>query len=179
MQKSRVHAIASFAALAALAVVSVSSSAHAASSTTCTGSSALGYSPGLTFTSQTISVSETDTFSSCTSTDSSLTSGSFSATFTVHGVSCDDVEAAGPGADAYEISWNNSQSSTIDATAATVAIVGGNQVFTLVGTVSSGEFTGDDVTVTWVYPLVDVLQCLTSPGITSQSGTVAVEIVGL
>lgn len=176
MQKSRFHVLAS---LAALAVISVSSSVHAASSTTCTGSSTLGYSPGLTFTSQTISVSETDTFSSCTSTDSSLTSGSFFSD--LHGSRCvvRRCEGRRPAPDVYEISWNNSQSSTIDATAAAVAIVGGNQVFTIVGTVSSGEFTGDDVTVTWVYPLVNLLQCLTSPGVTSQSGTVAVEIIGL
>lgn len=178
MQKSRFHVLASFAVLAVAGVSVSSSSAHAASSTTCTGSSTLGYSPGLTFTPKTVTFSETDTFSSCTSTDTSLTSGGFSGTFTVVGVSCNNADASGPTGDFYRISWNNGQSSTIAGTVVTVAIIGGTQVFTAVGTVSSGEFTGDDVTITWVYPLLNPLQCLTSQGVTSQSGTVVVEIVG-
>lgn len=176
MQKSHVHVLASFAALA---VVSVSSSAHASSSTTCTGSAAVSYSPGLTFTKQTVDISETDTYT-CTSTDTSLTSGGWSATISFPGASCASADVSfGPIAGGVTINWNNGQSSTLLPTVVTDDIVGGNEVFTGVGTVSSGEFAGADATATWIYPVLNPLLCLTSPGLTSQSGTVIVEITGL
>lgn len=178
MPKSRFHVL----AVLAVAGVSVSSSAHAASNTTCTGSSAISYSPGLTFTPQTVTFSETDTYSSCTSTDTSLTAGSFSANVTQSGKSCALVDVSGPITSlggTYTISWNNGQSSTLQALVVTDVVIGGTEVFTGVGTVASGEFAGDDATVVWLYPVLNPLQCLTSQGLTSQSGTVSVEIVGL
>jgi hypothetical protein len=45
-----------------------------------------------------------------------------------------------------------------------------------VGTVTSGQFTGGTVTIVWVYPVLNPLLCLTSQGVTSQSGTVAAQI---
>lgn len=58
-------------------------------------------------------------------------------------------------------------------------IIGGTEQVTGVGTVTSGEFTGGAVTIVWLYPVLNPLQCMTSQGVTSQSGTVTVEIVGL
>ena len=161
-------------AVLVVAAVSVSaSSAHAASSTTCTGSSAISYSPGLTNTPQTVNYSETDTYSSCTSTDTSLTAGSSSTNITLSGASCN-----GGGvfpSSSYTISWNNSQSSTMTMTFTDV-IIGGTEQVTGVGTVTSGEFTGGAVTIVWLYPVLNPLQCMTSQGVTSQSGTVALQI---
>jgi hypothetical protein len=161
-------------AVVAVAGVGVSaSSAHAASSTTCTGSSAISYSPGLTNTPQTVTYSETDTWSSCTSTDTSLTAGSFSANLTAPGASCNGGSLFSPGG--YTISWNNGQSSTMTGTS-TDTIIGGTEVITAVGTVTSGEFIGGAVTLVWLYPVLNPLQCLTSQGVTSQSGTLFVQI---
>lgn len=176
MQKSRFHVLASFAALAVAGVSVSSSAAHAASSTTCTGSSAVSYSPGMTFTRQTISWTLTDTYSSCTSTDSSLTAGGLSKNITGE-ASCDDGVGLLP-ATSITISWNNSQSSTVTLTTVTDALVLGSEQVTAVGTVTSGEFAGDDVTIVWVYAVLNPLQCMTSQGVTSQSGIVTVEIVG-
>lgn len=161
-------------AVLALAGVSVSASvAHAASSATCTGSSGVSYSPGLTNTPQTVSWSESDTYS-CTSTDSSLTAGSSSTNITSFpGASCN-----GGGilpTTSYTISWNNGQSSTMTMTF-TDAIVLGTEQVTGVGTVTSGQFTGGAVAIVWVYPVLNPLLCLTSQGVTSQSGTVAAQI---
>lgn len=164
-------------AVAVLAVAGVSvsaSSAHAASSTTCTGSAALGYSPGLTFSSQSVSWTLTDTHSSCTSTDTSLTAGSSS--LSVTGVASCNTAGVYPNVPTYTISWNNGQSSTMSLTL-TDAVVGGMEVVTGVGTVTSGEFTGAVATVVWVYTVISPLQCLTSQGVTSQSGTVVVQII--
>jgi len=162
------------AVLAAAGVSISASSAHAASSTTCTGSSPISYSPGLTNTPQTVTYSETETYSSCTSTDTSLTAGSSSVNVTLAGASCN---AAGVfPSTPYTISWNNGQSSTITLTFTDVIILGTEQV-TGVGTVTSGEFTGGAVTIVWLYPVLNPLQCLTSQGVTSQSGTVALEII--
>ncbi|MEO7734733.1 MAG: hypothetical protein ABIY55_27510, partial [Kofleriaceae bacterium] len=78
-------------ALVVLAVAGVTvsaSSADAASSATCTGSSAVSYSPGLTNTPQNLSWTIADTYSSCTSTDTSLTAGAYSGGFALTGASC-------------------------------------------------------------------------------------------
>jgi hypothetical protein len=164
-------------AVAVLGVAGMSvsaASAHAASTTTCTGSSAISYSPGLTNTPQTVTYSETDTYSSCTSTDTSLTAGSSSVNVTLTGASCN-----GGGvfpATTYTISWNNGQSSTISLTFTDLIILGTEQV-TGVGTVTSGELTGGVVTIVWLYPVLNPLQCLTSQGVTSQSGTVIAQII--
>lgn len=172
--------VARYLVIAVLVVVGVSvsaSSAHAASSTTCTGSTTVSYSPGLTFTPRTVSYSETDTYSSCTSTDTSLTSGSFSGGTTIAGASCFSVDVSGPLGGGYTVSWNNGQSSTLSALVLTDDIIDGTEVFTGVGTVTAGEFIGGDATVVWTYPVLDPLQCLTSQGLTSQSGTVTLEII--
>lgn len=174
--KQSAQGVARCLAVAILVVAGVSvsaSSAHAASSTTCTGSSALSYSPGLTNTPQTVSYSETDTYSSCTSTDSSLTAGSYSGSFTVSNASCNGGGIFPPSS--YTISWNNSQSSTVTLTFTDV-IIGGTEEVTGVGTVTSGEFTGGAVTIVWLYPVLDALQCMTSQGVTSESGTITLEI---
>ncbi|HEX3482821.1 MAG TPA: hypothetical protein VHT91_47760 [Kofleriaceae bacterium] len=164
-------------AIVVLAVVGASvsaSSAHAASSTTCTGSSAISYSPGLTNTPRTVTYSETETYSSCTSTDTSLTAGSTAGNFTFSGASCNGGGIIPPSS--YTISWNNSQSSTMTLTYTDV-IIGGTEQVTGVGTVTSGEFTGGAVTIVWLYPVLNPLLCLTSQGVTSQSGTVLLEIL--
>jgi hypothetical protein len=113
-------------------------------------------------------------YSSCTSTDTSLTAGSSSGIFTLAGASCNAGGVFPPSA--YTISWNNGQSSTIALAFTDVIILGTEQV-TGVGTVTSGEFTGGAVTIVWLYPVLNPLQCLTSQGVTSQSGTVVAQII--
>ncbi|HWO19958.1 MAG TPA: hypothetical protein VNO30_14325 [Kofleriaceae bacterium] len=172
-----VQGVARYLVIAALAGAGVTvspSPAHAASSTTCTGSSTVNYSPGLTNTPQTVTWTEADTYSSCTSTDPSLTAGSSSpVTITLSGASCN-----GGGVFSsvnYTINWNNSQSSTVTLTATDV-IIGATEQVTAVGTVTSGLFTGGTITIVWLYPILNPLLCATPQGVTSQSGTVALQI---
>ncbi|MFC4117336.1 hypothetical protein [Nonomuraea zeae] len=147
--------------------------AHAAASTTCTGTSAVTYSPPLTNTPQTVSYSESDTYSSCTSTDPTLTAGTSSTNITLPGASCVGGGVFPPSA--YTISWNNGQSSTMSMTFTDV-IVAGIETVTGVGTVTSGQFTGGTATIVWVYTVPNPLLCL-STGITGQNGTVAAQIL--
>jgi hypothetical protein len=129
----------------------------------------------LRITTQTVSWTEADTYSSCTSTDTSLTAGGSTPISLTGSASCSGGGLL-PSVD-YTISWNNSQSSTVTPTAITDVLIGANEQVTLVGTVTSGEFTGGAVTIVWLYPVPDPLLCLTSQGVTSQSGTVDLEII--
>lgn len=165
------------ALLAAVALVGVNApAAHAASSTTCSGSSTITYSPGLTNTPQTVAYTETDTFSSCLSTDLTLTSGEFLTSVDLPGASCD--AAAVFTNTPYPITWNNGKTSSINLSY-TDAIVDGTEQVTGVGTVTSGEFAGAAVTIVWVYPVLDLLQCSSSQGVTIQTGTLTAEIISL
>ena len=149
--------------------------AHATATTiTCTGSSPITYSPGLTFTPATSTYTETDAYSSCVSSDPSLTSGSAYATGT-GSFSClglPDV-ITDPG---YVVSWNNGQASTFSLTY-TDTIVAGVENVTGVGTVISGYLTGATATFVWVYTLPNALACLSPGGATSQNGIVVATIL--
>ena len=179
--RRRVHRFATLAAagivMTAATVFGAASVAHAASSTTCLGHSSISYTPGLTFTPHTVQYTETDTFSNCLSTDPTLVSGSSTTSVTFPSASC----LAPPGIfedPAYTITWNNGQHSVVELTFTDV-IVGGTEQVTGTGTVISGEFQGGNATIVWLYPVLNPLQCLTSPGVTSQSGPVTAQITTL
>ncbi|MEU1091033.1 hypothetical protein ABZ401_30200 [Streptomyces sp. NPDC005892] len=175
-RKTRVRPVARWLAVAALVVAGVgvsASSAQAASSTTCTGTSAVTYSPALKNTPQTVSWTENDTYA-CTSTDPTLTSGSSTVNATLPGASCISGGVY-PSSTTYTINWNNGQSSTMTGTFTDVT-ASGIETVTGVGTVTSGQFTGGTATVVWVYLVPNPLLCLTT-GITSQSGTALAQIL--
>ncbi|WP_131736112.1 hypothetical protein [Actinomadura roseirufa] len=145
-------------------------------SVTCTGTSHLAYSPGLTFTPQSVTITETDTYTSCASSDPTLTSGHISGSFTVAGLSCANVTA---GPDRYPVIWNNGQTSIIAFTQTEATVVAGVQQYVGTGTVTSGEFNGDTAVFTWAYLPPSPLNCLAPGGLTSQDGTVTAVIAGL
>jgi len=160
-------------ACAAVAIPAGPVAQAAVAAVTCTGTSPITYTPGLTFTARTITYTETDSFSSCTSSDPALTSGISTSTAT-GAFSCLSplTLAEDPG---YTIAWNNGQDSTFDLTY-TDTIVGGVENVTGIGTVTSGEFLGATGTFVWVYTVPDPLLCLTT-GVTSQSGTLVATIL--
>jgi len=160
------------AALVGAGVGISASPAQAASSTTCTGASTVAYSPPLTNTPQTVGWTESDTYA-CTSTDTTLTSGTSVNHVTAAGSSC--VSGSAFPYTTYTINWNNGQSSTISATVTDV-ILAGIETLTATGTVTSGEFTGGTVVIVWVYTVPNPLLCLTT-GITNQTGTAAAQIL--
>lgn len=151
--------------------------AYAASSTTCTGTSTISYQPGLTNTPQQIHYHETDTYSTCISTNPTLTHGSASASTDLSGAYCNHTPGVftDPG---YTITWNNGQHSTINLTF-TDAIINGTEQVTGTGTVIDGKFQGGNATIVWIYPILNLLQCSTAQGVTSQTGTVTAQITTL
>jgi len=151
--------------------------AHALSSTTCTGTSRITYTPGLTNTPQTVQYDETDTFSTCLSSDPTLASGQFSVTVDLPGASCLALPSLTPNTP-YPITWNNGNTSLVDLSFTDVIAEGIEQV-TGTGPVTSGEFQGATATIVWLYTVPDPLQCLTSQGVTSQTGTLTAHITGL
>ncbi|MFI6585639.1 hypothetical protein [Embleya sp. NPDC050493] len=156
------------------AVLAFAPAAHASSSTTCTGTSSATYNPGLTLTPQSVALTETDTLSSCTSTDPTLTSGSFGLGGTIPGAACNDVQA-GPGTP-ITVTWNNTHTSTAALTYV-LTVTGGILQTVGTGTVTSGEFTGATAVFVWAYALVNPLQCLAPGGLTSHGGTITVQIL--
>ncbi|WP_439679310.1 hypothetical protein [Embleya sp. MST-111070] len=163
---------------AVLLAVVPAGTAHAASSTTCTGTSHVTYSPGLTLTPQTVTTTETDTYTSCTSTDSTLTSGAIpTATYPLPNASCLDLRLP-QGSSPLPLDWNNGQSSTATLTYELTSTAGVLQVIGT-GTITSGEFTGATAVLTWIYALVNPLQCLAPGGLTTHNGTLIAQITGL
>ncbi|MEV7013561.1 hypothetical protein [Streptosporangium sp. NPDC051022] len=164
------------APLATLAAVLIPApAAHAAASVTCTGTSHATYSPGLTLTPRNVSSTETSTLSSCTSTDPTLTSGSWFLSATIPGASCNDVEVSPDGP--LTVTWNNGNTSTASLTYV-LTITGGILQTVGTGTITAGQFTGATAVFTWVYA-VNPLNCLASGGLTIQDGTLAAQITTL
>ncbi|HEV2782866.1 MAG TPA: hypothetical protein VGX25_26045 [Actinophytocola sp.] len=160
--------------VAATNVLALAGVARAVSSTTCVGSSSISYSPGLTFAPRTVQYTESDTFSSCVSTDPTLGGGTSSSNATFPGATC--LAPPGVFADpAYTISWNNGQHSVVELTFTDV-VVGGTEQVTGTGPVISGAFQGGNATIVWLYPVLNPLHCATSQGVTHQSGPVAAQI---
>ncbi|GIG64507.1 hypothetical protein [Phytomonospora endophytica] len=162
----------------ALAVITVPvTPAHAASTTTCTGTSHVALSPGMTLTPQTVTVTENDALTSCTSTDPTLTSGSLGPfVYSVPNASCNSIFPLGTGP--LLLAWNNGQTSTATLTY-TASSTAGIVQQTGVGSIIAGQFTGAAAVVTWIYLLVNPLECLVPGGMTSQNGTILVQITGL
>jgi hypothetical protein len=163
--------------MAAAAVALPAVPAHALSATTCTGSSVITYTPGLTNTAQTVTYTETDTFSPCASTDSTLTSGTSAVTIALPGASCLAAPSLTPDT-SYIITWNNGRTSTISLSFTDVIVEGIEQV-TGTGAITSGEFAGGNATIVWAYTVPDPLQCATSQGVTTQTGTIVAQITTL
>ena len=176
MTPTRTTALLIAATVAGNVLLAATPAAAATSSTTCQGGSTITYNPGLTNTPRTVDYTETDTFASCLSTDSTLTSGLSVTSITLPGASC---TAAGVFPDTpYAITWNNGQASQITLSFTDVVVDGTEQV-TGEGTVTSGEFTGATAVLVWVYPVLNPLQCASPAGVTTQTGTLTAQITSL
>ncbi|MFE2752275.1 hypothetical protein ACFXGA_09760 [Actinosynnema sp. NPDC059335] len=172
--RRRWTALAAGAVLAVAAVLSAAPTASAASSTTCTGGSTITYQPGLTYTPRTVAYTETDSLNSCLSTDPAITSGTSGSSIVLDQASC----LAPPSIvrdPAFTITWNTGEQSVVDLTF-TEVVLGGTEQVTGTGPVISGKFPGGNATVVWLYPVLNLLQCATGQGVTTQNGTLVGQI---
>lgn len=150
------------------------SNAFAVGELTCTASSDISYSPGLRLFEQETDVTFDVNYSGCTSlTGSSITGGSRSGSFTGPR-SCLTLPPSGSAT--VEIYWSNGQTSVVDATTQSTD-VGGQTVHLLSGPIISGPFAGKTFSEEIVQASLDLLSCLTAPGVESQTGVGVAEIL--
>jgi hypothetical protein len=141
---------------------------------TCAGTDQITYSPGLLLQAQTVHFSETDLYGLCTSSDPAITSGT--------GVISDDLPASCltpllTGTFSYTLTWNTGQTSQFLLTVANT-VAGGVTTSVASGNVTAGEFQGDTVKAVLTYAQLNLLQCLSPPGITNQAGALTLVING-
>ncbi|MGV9314181.1 hypothetical protein ACWDR0_18670 [Streptomyces sp. NPDC003691] len=167
----RIPAVAGVPALALAMVVAAPAAPVAASASpalvTCVGSTTVAFSPGLTNTEQTVSVSGQDTANLCVSlTHPQLTSfvAPFSGTATQ---SCTSLFAGGSGTETLH--WNNGTTSTWEYTNS-FSNVNGTKVGTSTGPITSGTLAGAEVTQTITFPNTDLSACSTPSGLTGLTG---------
>jgi hypothetical protein len=168
------------AVLAVLAVAALgparAASAALGDSVLCAGTNADTFTPGITDQPQLVQAQWHDTYSGCVSSDKTLTAGSDAAS-AQETISCLTLPTISPFV--LVVTWDNGQSSTITLTLNPDINAAGQTVNTGVGTVTAGEFTGDTATAQFVDAQLNPAQCLTQQGVTSQSGTSTLQILGL
>ncbi len=145
-----------------------SSSAHATpGDLTCTETESVSYSPGLLTTRRPVDVSVHNVLSCTSLTDPAVTRGHVQAAIRGLGRSCTDLAASGSGS--YTITWNTGDTSTISYNRSANYVLG-TLVIVENGTVTAGKFTGDSTTHVVELLTLNLLACLTEPGLTTTSG---------
>jgi hypothetical protein len=163
------------AVLAALAALVLAPNAHAAPATTAgladmacpAGNQTVSFSPGLHTAPATTTITYDARLGVCASLSHPEITSGYSAGTVVAAYSCADLLNTSTGTQDFH--WSNGQSSTLSFTR-TVTILNGQTVITLTGPITSGLFTGDTAVFTVVEPLLDVLACQSTAGLTSQAG---------
>jgi hypothetical protein len=130
------------------------------------GQASSTYSPGITNTPQTVTLTHSVSYTGCLFggpvTGATYGFGPFSAP----GVSCTNVLAQHPGNSVYH--WNDGTTSTIAAASTSTSVSGLFTTVETTGTVSAGAFLGDTMVVQSQYLTPGGLACLGS-GLTSIS----------
>ena len=137
------------------------------------GTTTATYDPGIRLMTRTVHVQGEDIYDGpCTSSDPTPKSGidRFDATLPL---SCEQPFFSGPGTTVIE--WNNGRQSTLSVNGV-VTTNGGQIIDTFTGTVTAGEFTGASVVAVLTDVQPNVLECASSHGVTSESGTTTLNI---
>lgn len=146
----------------------IGSSSAQAAGPTCTASSQTTFSPGLTLTPSTQDIAFTAGYSNCiTPGRPDVTSGTRSGTYTGERGCLSLLPPSASGT--FVVTWNTGEKSTVTGTQ-TGQDVAGQTVLTMTGTVTSGLFVGASFTEVLAQTNLDLLACLTPPGVQSQSG---------
>jgi hypothetical protein len=152
-------------------------SAHASTeSITCSGSETLTYNPGLKLFERTVTLDVVVNFGPCISTNPAISSGT--AATPPGGVpaklSCLNLLDSPTGV--ASIRWNNGTKSRYSFNQVTSTLAG-QLVATTFGTVIEGPFLGRSLSIVFVSPAPNLLNCLSPSGLTARSGPVTLSIV--
>ncbi|MBB5868491.1 hypothetical protein F4553_001870 [Allocatelliglobosispora scoriae] len=181
MKKSstRIRAIPALALAIVLGAVGLPAAPAAASPTlvTCVGTDTAHYTPGLTHTTQTVTVTGQNA-ASCTSlTHPNLRSVAdpYAATFPS---SCENLTTNASGTD--QLYWNGvpAQSSTWNYTL-NVVTVDGTLLSTFSGPITAGVLAGSTLTIVTAEPTIDLLACGHPAGLIDVGGPSSWTITGL
>jgi hypothetical protein len=134
---------------------------------TCTENESVSYSPGLLNTRRPVDVSVNNILSCTSLTEPAVTGGHVQATIRGLNRSCTDLGASGSGS--YTITWNTGETSSISYNRSANYVLG-TLVIVENGTVTAGKFTGDSTTHVVELLTLNLLACLTEPGLTTTSG---------
>jgi hypothetical protein len=155
--------------LTVLGVASVPAAHALTINVTCpAGTTTASYDPGIRLMTRTLHVRGEDIYGGpCISSDPTIAFGidQFDATLPL---SCEQPFFSGPGTTV--IKWNNGRQSTLSVDGV-VTTNGGQIIDTFTGTVTAGEFTGASAVAVLTDVQPNILECASSHGVTSESGT--------
>ncbi|MGW4806892.1 hypothetical protein [Kitasatospora sp. NPDC004272] len=154
---------------AALACALLTGPAHAAPlDATCTGTDTTTYTPGLTNTPQSVTVSGTIHLTCLSLSHPAITAGTISGGGTAPNLTCAVLEQ--PSSGSSTVAWNDGTHSAYTYSTALGPGAAGTQLLTLTGTVTSGTFNGDSLVITVVFANADLTACDSPGGLTSRTG---------
>ena len=157
----------------ALAALASSSATAAVRQLSCAGTQSSNFSPGLTNTPATTTVSYRAILAPCVSlTDPTVTAGTYSGSF-VRVASCTSLLSSPAGR--RTLNWTNGRSSVFEFTS-TATYAAGQLVTTLTGAITSGAFAGSTAIQT-LTAVADLTQCAAPGGVSSLFGAVQLQIV--
>jgi hypothetical protein len=141
---------------------------------TCTISSVVTFSPGMTLVSSQQDVTYDVHYNDCVSASQPAITSANPTGSAVEDAGC--LQGIVPSqSGTFAITWNTGQTSTFDYVTVE-AQAGGQDIYTTTATITSGVFTGDVMEEVISQNSPNLLQCLIPPGVTSENGTGTVAI---
>jgi hypothetical protein len=173
----RVLMLGGFVALAFAVCGAAAPGAQAATVFTCAGSAVAGFSPGITNTAATVTITDDWHMGPCVNLAAplELRTGLSTASYQVANLSCTSLDNGSSGT--RTIHWSTGTSSTYTYNQTTTAVAGVGLVTVQNGTITSGDFAGDAMLTEEVLAEGQFANCPTS-GVTGASGMVEMTIAG-
>ncbi|MGN6321206.1 MAG: hypothetical protein ACTHNE_05750 [Dyella sp.] len=142
---------------------------------TCTGTENSQYLPGITYSPQDVTFTESETDACVDTADPTLTGGSKTSSATEDGMSCTGIASVEPYWATYH--WNNGKTSMIYVTQMEVIkLVNGETEVELTGDVEAGVGAGEYFTETATTGNLDLGACSSSQGLRSNAGVATITI---
>ncbi|RKF24784.1 hypothetical protein D7I43_24610 [Micromonospora globbae] len=169
MTKKALSIASAAALLLGFLAVAQPASASTLISVTCTGTNVINYSPGLTNTPQTVTISGQDTAVACVDLARPLTQLSFVAPFSgTFTTSCTALLAGGTGTQTFH--WNTGETSNWNWTLRFSNTVNGQLLAIADGPITSGLYAGAQVRQVITETTGDQTACFTPEGMTQNGG---------
>ncbi|MCY0995881.1 hypothetical protein OWM54_01880 [Myxococcus sp. MISCRS1] len=144
---------------------------------TCVGVEQSTYSPGLLLlTPRDVLFEGRIDYTSCPVSDGVVTSAVYVESVVLKNATC----TAAPSLSTATVAWSNQEVSTLSILGVEANVVGNLQVYTSVGTVTSGRYSGKLVNLVVAIPILDQLAaCLSPQGLTTLNGLSTLTVLGL